>query len=100
MANNFLTLKKKKIEQALHDKDFNHLNVLLKGKDFIIYSKDEDGKVNRARITFKQKDNFQLSMADHNGNWEATPYTGNLKEILNLITEDFGFALIDFDEFS
>lgn len=100
MTNNYLKSQTKQVEKALHDKGFTHLNVLLKGKDFIIYSKDEDGKVNRACLTFKQKDNFQLSMANSDGIWEATPYSGKLDSILKLLTEEFGFALIDFDEFS
>jgi hypothetical protein len=100
MSDNFLKSKAKKVEKTLHDKGFTHLNVSLKGKELIIYSKDEDGKVNRTCITFKQKDNFQLSMANSDGIWEATPYFGKLDSILKLLIEEFNFALIDFDEFS
>jgi hypothetical protein len=90
----------KKVEQIIHNKGFKHLYVYSMSDHLVIYSKDGDEKINRSRLSFIQKNNYQLSMADHRGKWEATPYTGTLDELLDLLTNDFAFALIDFNEFS
>lgn len=47
-------------------------------------------------INQKQRQNYQLSMADHRGKWEPTPYTGNIAKLVKMLTKDFSFTLIDF----
>jgi len=89
----------KNLEKDLHEKGFKHLYVQAKSKHLVVYSKDGDNLVNRARLSSISHGTYQLSMADHTGRWEPTPYTGDLTEITTLLTEDFSFALIDFDEF-
>ncbi|MFW5991808.1 MAG: hypothetical protein ACOCQN_01290 [Halanaerobiaceae bacterium] len=100
MSKNLLKENAETVEKTLHEKGFDHLYVNLMADHLIIYSKNETVKVNRARLSFIKKDDYQLSMADHNGRWEATPYTGSLDELLELLTNDFSFALIDFDDFN
>jgi len=87
------------VEKHLHNKGFKHLFVLIRTNNIVIYSKDGSNIENRARLTFIQDSTFQLSMADHTGRWEMTPFQGDLDELLKTITEDFSFALIDFDNF-
>lgn len=96
MSKNFLQKQCKTVENTLHEKGFTHLKLLARGGHLIIYSKDGADIINRARLTHLDHKNYQLSMADHVGRWEPTPYTGDLDELLKILTEDFAFALINF----
>jgi hypothetical protein len=98
MVNNFLKTQANSLEKSLHEKGFTHLYVAIKGNHLIVYSKDGTEKINRARLSYLQN-TFYLHMADHTGRWEPTPYEGDLTEIIKMLTEDFSFALIDFNEF-
>ena len=96
------TLKEnaKVVEKTLHENGFEHLHVSVMADHIIIYSIDGAEKVNRSRLSFiTEEDKYQLSMADHTGRWESTPYTGTLDELLTLLTNNFVFALTDFDNF-
>ena len=99
MSKNLLKENAKAVEKTLHENGFEHLHVSVMSEHIVIYSKDGTEKVNRSRFSFIKKGKYQLSMADHTGRWESTPYTGNLDELLNLLTNDFAFALIDFDDY-
>jgi len=89
----------KNLEKALQDEGFDHLNVMVRSNHLIVYSQHEDEKENRARLSHIARGQYQLSMADHMGKWESTPYTGDVNEMTSLLTGEFGFALIDFDDF-
>lgn len=99
MANSFLQSDAKNLEQALHDKGFTHLHVSKRGNSLVVYSKDGTESVNRSRLTLVGQKQYQLSMADHTGRWEPTPYKGNLEEMITMLTEEFSFALVDFGDF-
>lgn len=88
------------LKKALQDEGFNHLHVMVRSTHLIIYSQYDDEKENRARLSHIARGQYQLSMADHLGKWEATPYTGDLNEMANLLTNEFGFTLIDFNDFT
>lgn len=81
----------------LHQKGFSHLNVLVRGKHFVIYSTGPEGdKFNRVRLSRISSAEYQLGIANHMGRWEATPFTGPLSELMQLLTEQFGFVLEDY----
>ena len=81
------------VERTLHAKGFPHLRVRVHGPHRIIYTEDEDGPWNRARLTFLQGGLYQLSMADHRGRWEPTPFEGTLNDVLTTLVNDFAFML-------
>ena len=99
MPKNTLQIDCKNLEKALQDKGFNYLHVMVRSNHLIVYSQYEDEKENRARLSHIARGQYQLSMADHTGKWEPTPYTGDLDEMISLLTGEFGFALIDFNDF-
>lgn len=84
------------LEKMLHDRGFTHLNVIIRGTHLVIYSQDGEDKINRARLTNIKDQQYQLSMADHRGRWEPTPFIGSCNEITEMLTTDFSFALIDY----
>lgn len=100
MANSPLQRDCETLEQILHENGFKHLFVKKNSNHLIVYSKDEYDSINRARLTYsRQMQIYQLSMADHTGRWEPTPYTGEVVQLATLLTGDFSFHLIDFDTF-
>ena len=81
----------------LHQKGFGHLKVLVRGQHFVIYSTGSEGdKFNRVRLSHISSVEYQLGIANHMGRWEATPFTGTLSELMQLLTEQFGFVLEDY----
>jgi len=96
MTSNSLKSEATYIEKKLHDKGFTHLYSLTRGYHIAIYSKDDEDKVNRARLTNIKEKQYQLSMADHRGKWEVTPFTGSIDELIEMLITNFSFALIDY----
>jgi len=81
----------------LHQKGLGHLKVLVRGQHFVIYSTSPEGdKFNRVRLSRISSVEYQLGIANHMGRWEATPFTGTLSELMQLLTEQFGFVLEDY----
>lgn len=85
-----------KIDLLFKEKGITHLQVQGRGDHLVIYSQEEEEKFNRARLTRKSSNKFLLSMANHRGKWEPTPYTGSIDELVALLTEQFGFAIADY----
>lgn len=86
------------IEQAvlvdlLEQHDAKHLLVRTRGEHLIIYSMDDNAPTNRARLTKVSVQYYTLSMANHKGTWESTPYRGTLYDIVKLLMGQFAFAL-------
>ena len=79
--------------RTLHAKGFPHLRVRVHGQHLSIYTEDEDGPWNRARLTFLHRGQYQLGMADHRGRWEPTPFEGTRNEVLTTLVNDFAFVL-------
>jgi len=81
----------------LHRKGFDHLKVLVRGQHLVIYSTGPEGdKFNRIRLSRISLAEYQLGIANHMGRWEATPFIGTLSELMQLLTEQFGFVLEDY----
>ena len=96
MAENQLKSTSMEIESYIHQRGLTHLHVMVHGKHIIIYSTYDGEKEPRARLSQIRPGVFRLSMADHRGQWEATPYIGTTDKLLEMILEEFSFTLIDF----
>lgn len=93
MADVFMGAAQSTIESKLHEKGYLHLKVRIHGKNLVIYSEDNDGKYNRARLTRHNAYTYQIGMADHRGKWERTPFVGTLSEMIDVLTQQFSFVL-------
>lgn len=81
----------------LHQNGFGHLKVLVRGQHLVIYSTGPEGdRFNRVRLSRISSVKYQLGIANHMGRWEVTPFTGTLPELMQLLTEQFGFVLEDY----
>ncbi len=87
-----------KLMDFLHEKGFGHLKVLVRGQHLVIYStaEPEGDKINHARLSRLSSVEYQLDIANHMGRWETTLFTGTLSELVQLLTEQFGFVLEDY----
>lgn len=81
------------VEKELKAKGFDYLKTSARGSHIIIYTEENGEKVNRSRLTKLKGDTFVLGMADHRGRWEPTPYEGNVKELVSMLTEQFPWVL-------
>lgn len=82
------------LESELHERAFDHLQVRPHGSLLVIFFLEEGERVNRARLTKVSVQYVILSIADHRGMSEATPFHGTMTEIVTLLTEQFSFALV------
>ena len=80
-------------ENVLHEKGFPYLHVCASGQHVAIYTQEDDGHWNRARLTSLQSRQYQLGITDRRGKWEPTPFTGTLTELLTMLVKDFAFVL-------
>ncbi len=71
----------------------DHLRVRKWGKSIVIYSGDDSTRDNHARVTLIGPDTWGLSLAHHTGRWERTPFVGELDELLDTLTSNFGAFL-------
>ncbi|QQK76250.1 hypothetical protein HUG15_12240 [Salicibibacter cibarius] len=81
------------LEEALEQQGLTHLNVRKHGNHLVIYSVEDGERVNRARLTKVSTQYYQLGMANHRGKWESTPFKGIMEEIIDLLINDFAFAI-------
>jgi len=93
MAENPLKWTSDTVERELRQKGYDYLKTAARGSHIVIYTEENGEKVNRSRLTKLKGDTFMLGMADHRGNWEPTPYEGNVKELISMLTEQFPWAL-------
>ena len=85
-----------KILQLLKEKGINHLYIQARGDHLVLYSLEDEEKINRIRFTRLSVNKYQLSMANHQGRWEKTPYTGTIPELVELLIEQFSFTLAEY----
>lgn len=70
-----------------------HLRVRARGKVITIESGDPDDPVPHARFRRVTTQYWQLEMPLHTGRWEPTPVRGILRDVLDILITDFGWAL-------
>ena len=81
------------VEKELRLKGYNHLKTTARGNHIVIYTEENGQKINCSRLTKLKGDTFMLGMADNRGRWEPTPYEGNVKGLVSLLTEQFPWIL-------
>jgi hypothetical protein len=85
------------IENGLHDAGLNHLKVTARGESIVIYSEYNEKKENRCRFTHLSDQTYLLGVANHNGKWEITPFEGAIDELLDIVINQFGWVLCNYD---
>ena len=93
IANKFAS---EKILQLLKEQGIDHLYIQARGDHLVLYSLEDTEKVNRVRFTRLSANKYQLSMADHRGRWEKTPFTGTIPELVEMLIEQFSFMLAEY----
>jgi hypothetical protein len=93
MANEFAS---DKILQLLKEQGVNHLYTQARGDQLILYSLEDEEKINRVRFTRLSVNKYQLSIANHRGRWEQTPFTGTIPELVELLIEQLSFVLAEY----
>lgn len=96
MADIFMQMEMSKLSKRLLEKGITHLKVGARGNSISIFSEFEGEKENRCRFTKIAKNSYILSMANHNGKWEPTPFEGNVEELLDMVMSDFEWVLSDY----
>jgi hypothetical protein len=97
IAATFPDLDKQYVEDTLQKKGLTHLKVSRRGASIAVYSDDEDGgKDKRCRFTYVKTGLYILNMANSSGKWEPTPFEGTLREMLDMIIEQFPWTLTDY----
>jgi hypothetical protein len=86
-----------RVKEKLHKKRLTYLNVAVRGKNIVIYSEYEGRKENRCRFTQIGGGQYMLGMADHNNRWEDTPFEGTIDELMDMVLEQFGWVLSDYN---
>ncbi len=84
------------IEDLLKEQNLTHLKAQGRGDHLVIYSEEDGEKDSRARLSRLSSDLYQLGLADHNGRWESTPFTGTIPELIQMLTEQFSWVLTDY----
>jgi hypothetical protein len=85
-----------KVMELLQEKGLAHLKVMSRASNIVIYCERGNEKENRCRFVKMPENEYNLHMADHLGKWEPTPFTGTIEDLVELITTQFGWMLIDF----
>ncbi len=93
MANKFASAQ---IERLLQEQGINHLHSYTRGDHLILYSLGDEEKINRVRFTRLSVHKYQISIANHRGRWEKTPFTGTIPELVNMLIEQFSFVLVKY----
>lgn len=97
MANIMIQIDMSKLSKKLIEVDLTYLKVGARGNSISIFSEYEGEKENRCRFTKINKDTYTLSMSNRNGKWEATPFEGDIEELLNIVMNDFEWILSDYN---
>lgn len=71
----------------------SHLRVTKRGDSLSILSGETGDTMKHARLTYLGSNEWGLSLPTHTGRWEPTPFTGTMDDILDTLTNNFGFYL-------
>lgn len=100
MTTTMPTWKRNQLEDAMEDLEnwletddrFDHLHIKKRGSALTLYS-TTDGKVDHARLTIVDRDFWGLSLPNHSGRWEKTPFAGTLRDVYESLTGMLDFHL-------
>jgi len=96
VAANILKVNSEKLKDKLYNTGHKHLKIEIRGKAIVVFSEYNGDKENRCRFLHLVGNEFMLSMADHMGKWENTPYTGNISDLADMLISQFGWTIADF----
>ena len=94
METTVLETYREQVERKLHEKDFPYLNVLKQDIHLIIYSEQKGKKAYRVRFTWIGQDTFELEL-ELGRRWQSTFFTGTVSELMEILIEQFPFALVE-----
>lgn len=81
------------IMNKFHTLALSHLSVRIHDRSLFIYSMEQHDEAYRAALTLFPSNMFILSIANHRGEWQPTPYIGRASELVSVLTKKFAFAL-------
>ncbi|THF73336.1 hypothetical protein [Cohnella fermenti] len=81
------------VEELLEANGFSHIQLRPRGQHLVLFSTEGGERVNRARLSVIDAQSFGLSMADHQGKWESTPFTDTPQALTRLLIDQFSFVL-------
>jgi len=84
------------ILRLLKERGINHLHIQSRGDHLMLYSLEDEEKNNRVRFTRLSVNIYQLSIANHQGRWEKTPFTGTIPELVEMLFEQLSFVLAEY----
>ena len=85
-----------KILRLLKEHGIDHLYIQARGDHLVLYSQEDEENINQVRFTRLSVNKYQLSMANHKGRWEKTPFTGTIPELVEMLIEQFSFVLTEY----
>ena len=87
-------LNQDKLEELLAaQKGLEHLHVKKRGKSLTIYSGNGHAACDHAKLTEIEQRTWGLSLPQHSGRWERTPFIGSMEEVVADLVDNFWFLL-------
>ena len=72
----------KQVERLIRERgDYDHVFVRPYGSHLIVESRDEQGALPIARLTYLGGDQFEFAFHRHTGRWEPMPFMGSLQAV-------------------
>lgn len=81
------------LQYNLHSMQFTHLLVRVQQSQLVVYSKEQDEEVTRALFTEFRKNGYLLSVANHRGKLQPTPFVGTLGDLIPVLTSKLAAVL-------
>jgi hypothetical protein len=79
----------------LKRRKLTHLWARKRGDSLTLAAGSADDPWPRVRFRLLTKQRWALDIADHAGRWEHTPFQAPLKELLDLVADNFPWVLAD-----
>lgn len=87
-----------KISKRLKKASVDYLKISTRGNSISVFSEYEGKRENRCRFTQLLNSTYILSIANHNGKWESTPFEGSIDELFEIVITNFEWILCDYNQ--
>lgn len=85
-------------EQILRDHpEYSHLRVRARGDLVILESGSTDDPIPHVRFRRATMQWWYLEMPSHTGRWERTPFRASMRELFEIVQQQFGWTLEPLD---
>lgn len=81
------------LQNELHARKFTHLFVRLQEINLVIFSIENGQESDRAQLVPAPAGLYLLSVANHRGQWQQTPFTGSPQQLLEVLETKMAFSL-------